>query len=132
MNLVKCEIRSVDGVPSFVHPTFTLPFDASVQQRLGTSSATEVFVGVRPADMRIAPRQEPGGVKATIFATELLGSDLLVEVDLGADRVRVLTDTDYAGDMGDTCFVAFDQSRLHVFDVATGQALCHGTAFDGH
>ena len=132
MNLIKCEIKSVNGAPSFVHPTFTMPVDASVQQRLKSAPSNDVFVGVRPADLRIARQQEVGGIKSTIFATELLGSDLLVEVNLGADRVRALTDTDFSGDMDDTCFVAFDQSRLHVFDVASGQAICHGTAFDGH
>ncbi len=132
MNLVKARMATQNGAAVFSHPAFTLPVDAAVQKRLAGVASPDVFVGVRPADLKVSRNPVPGALKATIFATELLGSDLLLELNVGADRIRVLTEPDFNGDMGDNCWVTVDQSRLHVFDVETGAALCHGTAFDGH
>ena len=132
MNVLKCDLGSDNGVPSFIHPAFKVAVDPSIQSRLKDVPAGEIMIGIRPADLQIRRAAEPGAIKASIFATELLGSDLLLEVDVGPDRMRVLTDTDFSGQMGDECFVALDQGRLHVFDVASGAAICHGRAFDGH
>ena len=132
MSLLQCQITTENGIAVFAHPAFALPVEPAMLQRLNGSIATEVFIGIRPADLRISREPSAGAIKAIIFADELLGSDLLVEVDVGSDRVRVLTQPDFAGVMGDSCWISLDQRRLHVFDVATGAAICHGPFFDGH
>jgi multiple sugar transport system ATP-binding protein len=132
MNLLKYGMTSQNGAMAFGHPAFALPVDAALQKRLTTMSSPDVLVGVRPSDLKLSRDAMRDAVKATIFATELLGSDMLVELNVGADRVRVLTEPDFSGDMGDSCWITVDQSRLHVFSVETGAALCHGAAFDGH
>ena len=132
MNLMQCQVATENGAPVFTHSGFKLPVEASLQKRIAAAASPDVFVGVRPSDIKIVADNTPGAVKATIFATELLGSDLLVELDVGPDRVRALTDPEFKGDMGDKCSIVLDQSRLHVFDVKSGAAVCHGVAFDGH
>jgi len=132
MNLLGCRMATENGIPVFVHPAFTLPVDASVQHGLEVGPAAEVFIGIRPADLQISRQPSPGAIKATVFADELLGTDLLVEVDVGSDRVRVVTEPELAIAMGDDCWISLDQSRLHVFDTATGAAIFHGVAFVAH
>ena len=63
-----------------------------------------------------------GAVEASIFVTELLGSDMLVEVELGDTRVQVKTTPDFQGAIGERCFVTFDTRRWHTFSRVDGQA----------
>ncbi len=130
MNLIACEASTHAGKPCFRHPQFTLPMEPAIQRRIEQSPQSKILVGIRPADLQVTRVPQPDAIPATIFATELLGSDMLVEVNVGGDRVRVLTDPSFNGDMGEKCYIIPSQDKLHIFAEETGAVICHGTAFD--
>ena len=124
MNFLDCRIERRDDAVAFRHPSFTLPVTAAQQQILnGASQESEIRIGVRPDDVAISMDSPgPAGVPASIFVTELLGGDMLVEVELGEDRIQVKTKPDFRGAIGDRCHIQFHTDRWHAFSRTDGRA----------
>jgi len=124
MNFLDCVLdRSADRL-SLRHNGFAVPLTAEQGSLLGAATeAADLRMGIRPDDVGISmdPAAE-GAVEASIFVTELLGSDMLVEVELGDTRVQVKTTPDFQGAIGERCFVTFDTRRWHTFSREDGQA----------
>jgi ABC-type sugar transport system ATPase subunit len=124
MNFVDCALdRNGEGL-ALRHPTFRIPFTAEQQDRLDkTANATELRMGIRPDDVEISIEPSADSpVEGSIFVTELLGSDMLVEVDLGDTRVQVKTTPDFSGTIGDRCYLSFHTRRWHAFSREDGRA----------
>jgi multiple sugar transport system ATP-binding protein len=116
--------RSNEGL-SVVHPAFRLVLTDAQRQSLETGPAdSDARIGIRPDNLLI--ESGDGGsldIAGTIFVTEPLGGDMLVEANLGEeDRVMVKTKIAEMGGPGDPCRVGFDIKKLHVFDKETGVA----------
>ena len=62
-------------------------------------------------------------ITGKIFVTELLGGDMIIDVDLADARIRVKTSTDFAGKEGDTCYITANREKWHAFAKDTGRAL---------
>jgi ABC-type sugar transport system ATPase subunit len=83
-----------------------------------------VVLGVRPQDLALAGADEPHAAHGRVWVVELLGSEKLVEVELGERRritIQVRADTQVGID--DEVGVRFDPRRVHVFDASSGEAL---------
>lgn len=124
MNFIDCQLDRAADRLALHHPTFTVPLTAQQQDRLdGTAQHTEVRMGIRPDDVEISlQRPADMAIEAKIFVTELLGSDMLVEADLGDTRVQVKTTPDFQGAIGDRCYLSFHTGRWHTFSREDGKA----------
>jgi multiple sugar transport system ATP-binding protein len=111
------------GKPVLRHGTLALPLDPAV----AAAATNGVRLGIRPEDVRVTLAAPGGGAAGwaacEIFAVEPIGGDTLVDVKLGDARVLAKTKADFAGKIGDRCWIAFEASKLHVFDAGNGQAL---------
>jgi multiple sugar transport system ATP-binding protein len=125
MNFLDCAIEETEGRTRFVHPTFKIPVTPEQARLLaGASRAQGIRLGVRPDALSVSvakPKTE--AMTGRIFVTELLGGDMIVDVDLGAERIRVKTSTEFAGTEGDTCYVTADKNKWHAFAQDTGNAI---------
>jgi len=121
MNFLTCELRGEGGQTVLTHPNFAIPLLPEQVTRLGSNRS--VRMGVRPDALTIDTTR-PGGpvIEGRIFVTELLGGDIIVDVQLADARVRVKASTEFAGQPDDTCYLTVNRDKWHLFDIEDGHA----------
>jgi len=89
----------------------------------GASKHGTARMGVRPDALSISLTKPEGpSIDGVIFVNELLGGDMLVEVQLQDGRMRVKTTPEFAGRPGDACWLTVNRDKWHVFDAGDGHA----------
>lgn len=125
MNFVDVGVHDKGGRTHFMHGNFAIPVSEE-QQRLVASGAKvdKLRMGVRPDAMSISMTKptEPH-ITGKIFVTELLGGDMIVDVDLDDCRVRVKTSTEFDGREGEPCYMTVNTTKWHAFSKENGKAL---------
>ena len=110
MNLLEaeCTDRSVDvaGVSINLDP-FRLK--ACLQAQV-----TEI--GIRPEDLSITEPSKPGSLIGEIYVVEPMGSETLVDVSVGKQRVRLKADRSFSGKTGNRVGVGFAAADACFFD----------------
>ena len=84
------------------------------------ASGAHVF-GFRPEHAQITPRGAEDAFTGEIYVVEPLGSETLVSVKVGDDRVNVRAPADFKGQIGDQCGVRPDAGRTVLFDKESGR-----------
>jgi multiple sugar transport system ATP-binding protein len=124
MNFMNCRLeRGTSGV-AVVHPAFRLGLTNEQRVILEEKGAeAEVRLGIRPDNIAFRPGADSGlDIPAKVFVTEPLGGDMIVEVELGAERVRVKTKIGPTADPDQPCTIALDTPRIHLFAASNGIA----------
>ena len=85
------------------------------------------MLGFRPEHAEITMRGAPDSFAGEIYVVEPLGSETLVSVNVGADRVNVRVWAGFQGQIGDQCGVRPEAGRTVLFSKDTGN-LVRGTA----
>jgi len=105
----------------FVSQGINLKLGEDVLSRLRAHES--VTLGVRPEDVVLSAAEFPGGAPARIYVTEALGSETIVFLNLGQEKIVARTDAAVHFDIESKVYVAFDQTKLHFFDSASGNRL---------
>lgn len=124
MNFVTAGVQGSGDAVHLTHPDFEIPLlPAQVGLLNGASKGGTARMGVRPDALAITLQKpaEPS-ITGKIFVNELLGGDMLVEVQLKDCRMRVKTTTEFAGKPGDICHLTVNRDKWHVFDAVDGHA----------
>jgi ABC-type sugar transport system ATPase subunit len=86
----------------------------------GNSSArTEVTLGVRPGDLRLAPH----GIPARVEFVEDFGDSSIVNLEVAGQRVKLRAGELPAVREGERVHLAFDPQAAHLFDRTTGNRI---------
>jgi multiple sugar transport system ATP-binding protein len=124
MNFLDCRLERSDAGVTVVHSGFRLPISDEQAGVLAAGRADdEIRIGIRPDNLFIEPGD--GGtldILGEIFVTEPLGGDMVVEVNVGHDRLTVKAKIGPMGGLGDPCRIGFDTDKLHAFDKGNGLA----------
>ncbi|MEO1190194.1 MAG: ABC transporter ATP-binding protein [Pseudomonadota bacterium] len=123
MNFLDCDVVEEGGEMLVRHPSFTtalLPEQAAIMRDSG--SGRQATLGIRPDEIAISDAQQGEAFAGKVLITEPLGGDLLVDVEVGDNKVLVKAKPSYQGTGGDTCFLTFDRDRWHLFAKEDGQA----------
>ena len=81
-----------------------------------------VTLGVRPQHLHVGAAGEAGALPCAIFALERLGREtVLIVEDAERNRLRLLVDPEFVGQVGEPLHVMPDPARCLLFDAATGQ-----------
>jgi ABC-type sugar transport system ATPase subunit len=129
MNFTDAEVGSEDGAPVLRLAGRVIP----VSGRFDLAAAPrQLILGVRPQDVRMAPLDDPQAVPGTVWITELIGSERLIEVEI-APRVRITAEvkSDIRAALNAPAAVSFDPARIHLFDPGTGLALARRGSANG-
>lgn len=124
MNFLTCAVHQANDEIYLKHHNFEIPLLPSQRTLLnGASAGGDVRMGIRPDALTISMTEpsEPS-IRGEIFVTELLGGDMLVEVELEDARVRVKTSPDFPGKAGETCYLTAKRELWHLFDISDGHA----------
>ncbi len=125
MNFVDVTLAEKGGAVQFTHPNFAISVTPEQQRLLSNGAKAErMRMGIRPDALSIAMDQPSGEhIKGKIFVTELLGGDMIVDVDLDDCRVRVKTSTEFEGVEGQTCYMTANRDKWHAFSKENGKAV---------
>ncbi|MFC6904092.1 ABC transporter ATP-binding protein [Halalkalicoccus tibetensis] len=140
MNFVEAEV----GTDELETENFSIEFDPATTD--GLAPGDRVTVGVRPEDVYLdhtadGVEHSTGLIDARTDVLEPMGNEVFVylvtgddaetsmEVEGGAatdDQLLMSVDPDTEIDIDEEVKVVLDRSRIHLFDIETGDALRHG------
>lgn len=123
MNFVDATIEEKDGQTRLNHPNFSISVTPEQRRILSGQNSNKVRLGVRPDALTISgskPKDEH--MQGEIFVTELLGSDMIVDVNLADSRIRVKTTPEFTGREGEPCFITVNREKWHAFSSIDGVA----------
>jgi multiple sugar transport system ATP-binding protein len=110
-----------------VHPAFTVRAQAP-EAKASLPDGSDCWIGVRPEDLHIETNGG-GGVPATVYVTEPLGGETVVDLDLADRVVKALAPPTVRLKADQAVRVSIDPRRLHVFSEA-GDALLSAAGAD--
>src|SRR6185312_2284419 len=120
MNFIDGELAGEGQRVWFVNSNIKVPLAAD---RFGANRVGQpVQVGIRPENLRATLRDPgtPGWFRGTVFAVEPVGGDTLVAVTVGDMRLLAKVPAGFDADMDDACWIALDESKIHLFDRPEG------------
>lgn len=124
MNLIECRIEEHGGAMHLAHQGFDIALDGRMSALARKADDGAVNLGIRPENLSVSTTEAPGMIKGEIYATQLLGSDLLVDVLVGErDHFRIRTLPVFAGRVGQACWIGYDLDHAHLFSARTGASL---------
>ena len=87
--------------------------------QLAALGEQEVTLGIRPSEIMLSAE----GVPATVMLCEVLGEDVILDLDLGEQLLRVKSPGRKRFAEGERVRARIDPAKLHVFDRATGKRI---------
>jgi multiple sugar transport system ATP-binding protein len=98
---------------------------ASVEVPRTEQTSAQALLGVRPEHVRlVAP---DAGLRARVSHAEYFGSHWIAELDTAAGTVKALVDKSARPQEGDVAGLAFDTSRIVLFDAASERLMASAT-----
>ena len=128
MNFINCDLTSTGGW-KLMHESFEIKLTEQVTKKIQskgakTNNGKKVVLGMRPELIEVKnERVSQEDIQGEIYITEPLGSDLIVDVALGKERVKVKTAATFKGDRRDPVFMSISPENIHLFDAETTLSL---------
>jgi len=82
-----------------------------------------VTLGIRPEGIQVSIDRRNGWVQATVYVTELMGSETFVFLKLGREKIVARAAGDFRAETDSTVWIEVDTERAHFFDPGSGQRL---------
>lgn len=116
MNVVKCRISK----NLLVCEGFEVEIPSELAESLDGRS---VYLGIRPEKIELYEKHVEGSIHGTVYVTETLGSEFIVNVKLGDSILKVKTLKEIKANSGDPVYLKFDWRAISVFDESSGSLL---------
>ena len=114
---------------NFEDKSIKLPAEKANNPALKDYIGQEVIVGLRPECLHDQPAQVEAFADSTIDAfvevTELMGAEIYLYLKVGETNLIARVSSRSTSRAGDTIPIAFDTSRIHIFDKDTERCICH-------
>jgi len=124
MNFIDVRLERTGDELIAVNPAFRLQLSNEHARALEQNKVGDnVRLGIRPDNLLVKSGEASNGaIAANIFVVEPLGGDMIIDVNLGGQRLLIKSKMASVGDPGDPCQVSFEIDKLHAFDMETGIA----------
>jgi multiple sugar transport system ATP-binding protein len=124
MNLLRVTATTNgDGVTLESPAGWHLAATPATAKRVHLSPTQDLIIGVRHNNMEIYRQETPGAIPGRVYTVEPTGDLTYVHIRLGDQIIVGSADPDFQATADDPVWVIFDQSRMHLFDAQTEQAL---------
>jgi ABC-type sugar transport system ATPase subunit len=101
---------------SFTSDNFCLVLDPTQLERLkGVLPDQPVSLGIRPEHVHVALSESAGWLPASVYVTELMGSETFVFLNLGDNRIIARAASEFRAEVETTVWIKLDMSRAHFF-----------------
>lgn len=119
MNFI--EGRIDHSARKFLADNVTLDLTATHLEKL--RGRERAVLGVRPEHVSINTNDQSGGLSAVVYVTEQMGSETLVFLLLGGEKIIARAPSNFAGSIEARVQVSFDLEKTAFFDHSSGEAL---------
>jgi multiple sugar transport system ATP-binding protein len=101
-----------------------LALTEKTRQRLAEHRITgDLVLGVRAEDIELSRTERPEFLRAEVYVVEPLGSENIIDLRLAGHVLKARTAPTFTAAIGEPMWVRIDQSRMHLFNAATTEAL---------
>lgn len=121
MNFLDCCFDKTENV--LTGDGFKYPVGGKWTETLRAMEPTDLTLGVRPEDMSLGTSSSAGATRATVYVTEQLGREILLNATVGDEMVRALTPADIELEARQEVWLTFDEEAIHLFDRESEQAI---------
>lgn len=83
----------------------------------------EVTLGIRPQNIQVSATPRDGWLAASVYVTELMGSETFVIVEVGNQKLVAHAPGDFRVETGSSVWIDFDLRKAHWFDQQSGRRL---------
>jgi multiple sugar transport system ATP-binding protein len=83
----------------------------------------QVTLGIRPEHVHISTTQRDGWPPATVYVTELMGSEAFVFLTLNSQKIIARAPADFRAEEEAIVWVEFKTTKAHFFDSTSGARL---------
>lgn len=125
MSLMEMSMTTENGSSALRFGNEIVPLDDASAARLTKAGISDLLVGIRPDKASVALEETPGAIKGTVYSRQLLGADVLVEVEVGKTRVRAKADTWFKGNVDEPCYLSFSSENFYFFSAEDGRVIEH-------
>ena len=124
MNFFECSAR-IEGTNAVLDcGFFEVRLDSQYAEALSRLSGSELVLGIRPHHIKIFKNKEPNTTfDGEVFAVEPLGTETVVDIRVGDNIYKAVTDPYFSARIGDRIYVWLDTDHIHVFDKKSGIAV---------
>ena len=124
MSLIPLEAATSGGDTVLRSPEgWSLSLTAANARRAQKSSTAKVVLGARHSTLKVHKSAVPGAVPGKVYIVEPTGDVTFAQIYLGEHLVIVSLEPQYPIRPDEPIWVEFDQSKIHLFDGVTQQAL---------
>ncbi len=123
MNFIQGQVQRVDGRITVSIGDLKLQLDDAMQSRLRSFDGKRVLVGIRAENMEVSAEPAPDGLRVRVLVVEPLGSQNLLTVRIGEDRIKVATHPSFQVKPDQDVWLRFPADKIRWFDQESGQAL---------
>jgi multiple sugar transport system ATP-binding protein len=104
---------------------FVYPLSDRLLAMARNCSSTEIVLGVRPQDVVVSfdAASSQNAIEAEVFTVEPLGDSTILDLKVGATRMKAVTSPDFPAEMGGRVWTRFRSERVYIFDKKTGDAM---------
>src|SRR5215213_1831566 len=118
MNLLDAVVARADGQVVARSAGVQVPLANGLAERLSLNGAArQVVLGIRPEHLTIGP-PEPSNARGEVYVVEPMGREQVVDVRIGEHAIQVIAPASLTFRVGEPVGLAFDASKLHLFDPA--------------
>lgn len=125
MNLIDCTLTEKDGSTYLDAEAFTLLISEDIRDVIKeNASGSELILGIRPENISLAKKRTPEAImKAEVYVTEPLGSEIIVDIKIGDDIIKARVAPDFIVGPGDAVWLLINRERIHIFDKKTEETI---------
>ncbi|MCD6385004.1 ABC transporter ATP-binding protein [Candidatus Sumerlaeota bacterium] len=118
MNLLKAKVLEQSGKVYVKIETMTLKLDETTSRSLSALKSSDVIVGIRPEDIKLAEQASSARMfAASVRFVERLGADFILYVSIGNNKVLIKLHEDPGIKEGDKITFSIDTAKVHIFDL---------------
>jgi multiple sugar transport system ATP-binding protein len=119
MNILEGNLEKTDG-KAWVDlgiSRFELPDQA--RDAVKEAKRSQVVLGIRPEHTTITAQHQKNAIEAKVSFVELIGRELHVHLTAREEPLIAITDPNERLEVGQQVWLAFDESKIHIFDKKT-------------
>ncbi len=123
MNTIPCVVDDgylVDKSGSF---RLSLQFKPDFSSRIESRKSDALVFGARAEDITLSLSPAENSIPGQITDRELLGDEIIYNVQVGDNEIRVNTAPTFLLDDDENVYMSLDPDRIHIFDAVTEQAI---------
>jgi multiple sugar transport system ATP-binding protein len=129
MNFFDATVKQEAGETFIETKQYRFALPPSLEARYANHLPANLILGIRPEDIdavEYQPRDiHPFIISARVANTEMMGHEVVLEVELGDQTIIVRTDPRTSVQVGQTIDLALNLDNIHLFDSQTEEALAY-------